>query len=962
MASGATSVLRRAVAAAAKAEARDLTDRDLLQRFAFDGDQSAFALLVARHTGMVYSVCRRGVHSAQDAEDACQATFLVLTKKAKAGRWQASVANWLYTTARKTAANARIAAVRRAKREAGVAVPERVEPVDTMTGRELLAALDDELEKLSPAYREPLVLCYLEGLSREDAALRLGVPAGTVKIRLERGRKKLGDALTRRGVVGGVGILALAVTSPAGASPLRIVEAVLDAAAGHASPAVVALAEGVAVNGLLNKSLWVAALVGVATLGAGTGILRSPAGQPPTKAMPAKVAKADDAPPRAAAGDTKAVTGRVFGADGQPAAGVTVWLAKQEASRTSTLTEVARTDAQGTFAGRIPAVPAGRPDFRSLVVKAAGAVADWYPLRDAADDAPATLRLLPDDTTIRGRVVGLEGKPIAAATVKVTHVETTADGDLAGVFGRWSENPYFAINSAAKKVYDPTVVGLPPTVTADADGRFAIRGVGRGRLVALRIEGPGIEVSVLRVVTTPGFDPASVKRTPRREMPDGMSRAAPDLYGPEFTHSAKPDQPITGVVRDKTTGKPVAGIMVSANVRGSWYEKGVQTTTDADGKYTLRGIGKGAERQVMFYPSAGSPYLPANRMVADAPGLATLDVDHDMTRGVVVTGKVVDKATGQPVVGASVKYVPLAGNKAAEALKGSNAAAAQGHEGVMPDGTFKLTVLPGPGLITAENSSERGSDYAPVRLRPADKKYAYVQPNESLGESFSAYDGHIEPLFTVADYAVIDPATDATEQTVELTFDPGRTVAGTLADAAGRPVEGATAYGRRPRFDKPTALASARFEASALVAERPRAVVFVHPGLKLTGVAKLAGTETDVTVMMEPWGTLTGRVVDADGKPVADVTIGLTVQRASMDSGLCRGVEERRRRRPTRRAGSAPTCGCRARNSTCSWRTRAGGSAAGQSPAACRSRAGRQRQSSRGRCRLTSESRRLRFP
>src|SRR5262249_49158708 len=146
----------------------------------------------------------------QDAEDACQATFLVLAQKAKGNRWQPSVANWLFTTARKVAHNARVAARRRARREAQAAVPEAVQPVDRMTGAELLAARDEELDRLPPRYREPLVLCYLEGLTRDEAAARLGVPAATLKTRLERGRKRLGDALTRRDCTLGAGLLALA--------------------------------------------------------------------------------------------------------------------------------------------------------------------------------------------------------------------------------------------------------------------------------------------------------------------------------------------------------------------------------------------------------------------------------------------------------------------------------------------------------------------------------------------------------------------------------------------------------------------------------------------------------------------------------------------------------------------------------------------------------------------------------
>src|SRR4051812_37167275 len=111
MANREAGILRWAVVAATSAAAA-LSDRDLLQRFTDEGDQAAFAVLVARHTALVFGVCRRALRSAQDAEDACQATFLILARKAKAGRWQPSVANWLYATARRAARNARVVAER----------------------------------------------------------------------------------------------------------------------------------------------------------------------------------------------------------------------------------------------------------------------------------------------------------------------------------------------------------------------------------------------------------------------------------------------------------------------------------------------------------------------------------------------------------------------------------------------------------------------------------------------------------------------------------------------------------------------------------------------------------------------------------------------------------------------------------------------------------------------------------
>src|SRR5262249_2821253 len=160
---------------------------------------------------------------------------------------------------------------RRSRREKSAAVPEAVQPVDRMTGRELLDLLDAELDGLPPGYREPLVLCYLEGLTRDEAATRLGLPAAPVKIRLERGRKRLANALTKRGCVMGAGLLALAATSPAGASPLRRVEDVLAAITGKPPAAVAKLAEGVAVNGLSKKTLLLTLLVlGAGVVGVGT--------------------------------------------------------------------------------------------------------------------------------------------------------------------------------------------------------------------------------------------------------------------------------------------------------------------------------------------------------------------------------------------------------------------------------------------------------------------------------------------------------------------------------------------------------------------------------------------------------------------------------------------------------------------------------------------------------------------
>src|SRR5436309_1814481 len=130
-----------------RAAGPEVTDRELLQRFSA-GDEAAFAALVRRHSELVMGVCRRSLTTEQDAEDACQATFLILARKAASGRWQPSVANWLHATARRVARNARVAAQRRARREGRAAVPEAGRAVDRMSGGELLTVLDEELDRL----------------------------------------------------------------------------------------------------------------------------------------------------------------------------------------------------------------------------------------------------------------------------------------------------------------------------------------------------------------------------------------------------------------------------------------------------------------------------------------------------------------------------------------------------------------------------------------------------------------------------------------------------------------------------------------------------------------------------------------------------------------------------------------------------------------------------------------------
>jgi RNA polymerase sigma factor (sigma-70 family) len=188
----------------ASATLASLGDSALLERFVHQGDHGAFAALLARHGSMVYNVCYRLLGNAHAAEDAFQAAFLVLARKACTLRRNDSLAAWLHGVAGRVALNARRASRRHPVRPESLTAHEvsdgRPDPLSQLTVRELLQALEEEVQRLPTANRLAVVLCCLEGLSQEEAAQRLGWTVGSVKGRLERGRARLRALLVRRGL------------------------------------------------------------------------------------------------------------------------------------------------------------------------------------------------------------------------------------------------------------------------------------------------------------------------------------------------------------------------------------------------------------------------------------------------------------------------------------------------------------------------------------------------------------------------------------------------------------------------------------------------------------------------------------------------------------------------------------------------------------------------------------------
>ncbi|MDB5307235.1 MAG: hypothetical protein JWO38_1437, partial [Gemmataceae bacterium] len=198
--------LRRVVRAR---ETADRTDGQLLTAFVHDRDPDAFAVLVRRHGPMVLGVCRRVVGDAHAAEDAFQAVFLVLARRAAAVRPREQVGNWLYGVAYRTALKARMVLARRRSREKQVDVmPEPPAPPPADPWADLHPVIDEELARLPDKLRLPVVLCDLEGRTQRAVAKHLGVAPATLATRLASARRLLAGRLTRRGVTLSGGALA----------------------------------------------------------------------------------------------------------------------------------------------------------------------------------------------------------------------------------------------------------------------------------------------------------------------------------------------------------------------------------------------------------------------------------------------------------------------------------------------------------------------------------------------------------------------------------------------------------------------------------------------------------------------------------------------------------------------------------------------------------------------------------
>jgi RNA polymerase sigma factor (sigma-70 family) len=778
----------------------EVPDRDLLDRFVSRQDEAAFAALVHRHGAMVHGACRRVLHNPHDAEDACQATFLILAHKAASIRKRDALGSWLHGVAVRVARDLRAKLARHAARPlaAGddVARPDRTE---TLTWNEVREALDEELRRLPEHYRAPLVLCYLEGRSRDEAAHQLGWSLGTLRGRLERGRSLLHARLVRRGLTLSAALVAGAIAhdSATAAVPARLLLKILRSTAGRAaggptavSPQVAALVKGAltAMTPFPKKSVCALALVALLGVG-GYSAYHFATAEPPAQAWTSALT-----PGEIRAEETVRLTGQVLDPDGRPHEGAELYLMALWDSPLNGGPPAARSGKDGRFTLAAPKselarhLAAARPVEIVAVARgfgmAWGPAADFLPKEERGKVGPISsfgaglwasapaLKLTRDDAPLSGRVETPDGKPVAGATVRPEWVYASDANDLTAwkaAVGR-KEDFGAARKSLPRELGGDGLARL--AVTTDKQGHFELRGLGAGRVVSLRLDGPGLAAATIV---------ARTERGPRLDMSLG-SWFSPDphgCFGADFAVSAAPARPIVGVVRDADTGRPIPGAIVQSHRFAGSQVEGIdilRTRADAEGRYRLDGMPAGKDNALLARGPADQPYLPALGEVDTSEGDGPATLDLKIKRGLWAEGQVTDAATGRPLA-ADIDYFCLWTNPHGAAAPGFVFGAALGafyHTDAA--GRFRVPVLPGRGLVAARLQGQRSwTIISKPRNWQAGKSYADYQgkfdppdaPAKQGGTFVLARPSHV----LVSNYhqiAVIDPAEDARSVTCDL--------------------------------------------------------------------------------------------------------------------------------------------------------------------------------------------------
>lgn len=826
----------------------EVTDGELLQRFAQLRDEAAFTALVKRHGPMVFGVCRQLLRDAHDAEDAFQAVFLVLARKAGAVGQPELLGNWLYGVAFRVSSDVRAGRQRRQTRE------RQGLDMDTTLGKSVVAGvgegddvavIHEEIQKLPEKHRLALVLCILEGQTLAEAARRLKVAPGTVGSRLARARELLRGRLARRGLIFSAGGFAtvLGQRTASAAVPAALIQSTVKAAvlvaAGKAAAGVVSAKAAALTQGVI-KAMFVAKVkvvtavlltVGVVGTGTGTWAYQRYGPRPSATgdnlvalhAPPAgdqdKLHGRPDAKPRPREPEkTTIISGIVRDAEGKPLNGAEVfWLGiplnklgddyvprgqPQDYSSRHLARAVTGPDGSYSLQSSVPL----EEYWTNVRVKAHGMGLAWKTYQ--AKQAPMEFALKPE-IKIEGRLLTLNGLP-----AKGTRIECTE------------------LNPAG-----------PDVVFADEQGRFSLGGMPTDSWAILKLKHSEFASEELTIST--------------------RDEKVPGELSPRFTHVMEPTMTLQGMVALQGSGKPLAGVRlelirsvpVTFTVRVDGKAKRVKTyvadpplyaRTDEKGNYRLEGVAGPRQGFYSFraFPSGDSGALSFSEIVRELPKAAKV-IERNFTapKGRVLRGRVVDLATGKPVAGAGVRFL----------LNTSLSSSFLTDE----QGIFTLSAGLGKGWLVAEGPS-------PEYIRVD----ALGDGTKELREWFDMERfPHALTKVPAADEKEVEPLVLGVRKGVALELCAVRPD-GNQATNVGYFCPGTHAHTQeRGRFEKGVC------RLIGCAPDRTYPAYFLEGETHLGAMVGLKsdGTSTKpLHIRLQPTGSVKGRIVHADGTPAGD--------------------------------------------------------------------------------------------
>ncbi len=591
------------------------------------------------------------------------------------------------------------------------------------------------------------------------------------------------------------------------------------------------------------------------------------------------------------ADETFVFKGTVIHPDGTLAAGASLHWVYYEPGRLpdSSIPPVATTDAKGAF--EIRGAPGSVTELALVATKSGFGLSNGKPgilfeptgkLAAKTKEGMAmrllgmfgndtTLRLASDDQPLTGRILTVDGTPIAQAQIRVSEVWSNPKGNLDG-WERATKNPKVDYYSLRKEAADgmngfqmPSIV---PDVVTDTEGRFTLLGLGKERIAQLIISGPGIETSIAHARTRAG----KTIRVPHQfDQPKMANLGIPDevFYANGFDYVAAPSVPVEGRIVDDSTGAPRSGFLVTAghqvmNSRGG--KPYIATVTDQDGRYTLSGLSQSNEDTLFVVPPRGSKYLPLGARPKTKDARMAVKLDFKLKPVTILRGRAMDVTTGKPIDGA-VHYSALTKNP--NLAQHRNFVLAEFHEcRTDQNGRYEIAVLPGEGVL-----SFNAADH-PKYPRASRPKTKTGEPVASPAE-MSMYE--TVPFYVLpTNYHYVKELkieNDAAEAELNIGISSGKSLSVRVVDSNGKPATKAILKGMSelsgwyPVMDGST-------DIEGYLADQGRELFAYDPETHQAAYLKISGPQSkEITLTLRPAGSLRGRLVDKQGVAVPDIRV-----------------------------------------------------------------------------------------